>query len=183
MLSLTKELLVTAKVCVLILHRKGYSTMLGIVLAYRCHSWIGLFFWLLTSSRSWCGTSGTTKTCPRQAWWFTPLIPALRRQRQVNFWVRGQPGLQSKFQDSQGYTEKFCLRKKQNKNNKQQTNMSSGSWVQRTWCLQQQGLSFHLWEVPAIDCDVLRVSWTTLPNNLEAGFSCCSSRVQHCLTK
>jgi hypothetical protein len=31
-----------------------------------------------------------------------------------SFWVRGQPGLQSEFQDSQGYTEKPCL-KKQNK--------------------------------------------------------------------
>jgi hypothetical protein len=28
------------------------------------------------------------------------------------FWVRGQPGLQSKFQDSQGYTEKPCLEEK-----------------------------------------------------------------------
>jgi hypothetical protein len=48
-------------------------------------------------------------------WWRTPLIPALRRQRQADFWVRGQPGLQSEFQDSQGYTEKPCLEKqKQN---------------------------------------------------------------------
>jgi hypothetical protein len=38
------------------------------------------------------------------------LIPALGRQRQ-DFWVRGQPGLQSEFQDSQGYTEKPCLKK------------------------------------------------------------------------
>jgi hypothetical protein len=38
-------------------------------------------------------------------------IPALGRQRQVDFWVRGQPGLQSEFQDSQGYTEKPCLEK------------------------------------------------------------------------
>jgi hypothetical protein len=45
-------------------------------------------------------------------WWRTPLIPALGRQRQVDFLVRGQPGLQSGFQDSQGYTEKPCLRKK-----------------------------------------------------------------------
>ena len=37
------------------------------------------------------------------------------RQRQVNFWVRGQPGLQSKFQDGQGYTEKPCLKKKKEK--------------------------------------------------------------------
>jgi hypothetical protein len=26
-----------------------------------------------------------------------PLIPALGRQRQVDFWVWGQPGLQSEF--------------------------------------------------------------------------------------
>jgi hypothetical protein len=30
-------------------------------------------------------------------WWHTPLIPALGRQRQVDFWVQGQPGLQSEF--------------------------------------------------------------------------------------
>jgi hypothetical protein len=29
---------------------------------------------------------------------------------QEDFWVRGQPGLQSEFQDSQGYTEKPCLK-------------------------------------------------------------------------
>ena len=40
-----------------------------------------------------------------------PLIPALGGQRQADFWVRGQPGLQSEFQDSQGYTKKFCLKK------------------------------------------------------------------------
>jgi hypothetical protein len=45
-------------------------------------------------------------------WWRMPLIPALGRQRQVDFWVQGQPGLQSEFQDSQGYTEKPCLKKK-----------------------------------------------------------------------
>jgi hypothetical protein len=53
-----------------------------------------------------------------QAWWYTPLTPALRRQRQADFLVQGQPGLQSEFQDSQGYTEKPCL-KKQNKKTKQ----------------------------------------------------------------
>jgi hypothetical protein len=45
-------------------------------------------------------------------WWCTLLIPALWRQRQADFWVWGQPGLQSEFQDSQGYTEKFCLENK-----------------------------------------------------------------------
>jgi hypothetical protein len=47
-----------------------------------------------------------------------PLIPALGRQRQVDFGVLGQPGLQSKFQDSQCYTEKPCLKKPKNKNKK-----------------------------------------------------------------
>jgi hypothetical protein len=57
-------------------------------------------------------------------WWHTPLIPALGDrgvggQRQADFWVRGQPGLQSEFQDIQGYTEKPCLKKlKQNKTKK-----------------------------------------------------------------
>jgi hypothetical protein len=51
-------------------------------------------------------------------WWHMPLIPALGRQRQVGFWVRGQPGLQNEFQDSQGYTEKPCLEENNNNNNK-----------------------------------------------------------------
>jgi hypothetical protein len=49
-----------------------------------------------------------------------PLIPALRRKRKADFWVHGQPVLQSEFQDSQGNTEKPCLNKKQKtKTNKQ----------------------------------------------------------------
>jgi hypothetical protein len=47
-----------------------------------------------------------------------PLIPALGRQRQADFWVQGQPGLQSEFQDSQGYTEKPCLEKPKGKKKK-----------------------------------------------------------------
>jgi hypothetical protein len=38
---------------------------------------------------------------------------------QADFWVQGQPGLQSEFQDNQDYTEKPCLKKqKQNNTNK-----------------------------------------------------------------
>jgi hypothetical protein len=55
------------------------------------------------------------RTTARWAWWRMPLIPALGRQRQADFWVWGQPDLQSEFQDSQGYTEKPCLKKKKKK--------------------------------------------------------------------
>jgi hypothetical protein len=38
--------------------------------------------------------------------------PSTWEARQADIWVRGQPGLQSEFQDSQGYTEKPCLKNK-----------------------------------------------------------------------
>jgi hypothetical protein len=41
----------------------------------------------------------------------------------VDFWVQGQPGLQSEFQDSQGYTEKPCLEKKQKQKTKTKTKL------------------------------------------------------------
>jgi hypothetical protein len=44
-----------------------------------------------------------------------PLIPALRRQSQEDFCVPGQPGLQSEFQDNQGYTEKPGFKKSKKK--------------------------------------------------------------------
>jgi hypothetical protein len=59
---------------------------------------------------------------PGRMLWSTPLIPALRRQRQVDFWVQGQPGLQSEFQDSQDYTEKPYLEKNKTKQNKTKQN-------------------------------------------------------------
>jgi hypothetical protein len=40
---------------------------------------------------------------------------ALGRQRQADFWVWGQPGLQSEFQDSWDYSEKLCLEKPKRK--------------------------------------------------------------------
>ena len=47
------------------------------------------------------------------AWWSAPLVLALGRQRQAD---QGQCGLRSEFLDSQGYTEKPCLRKIKTKN-------------------------------------------------------------------
>jgi hypothetical protein len=45
------------------------------------------------------------------------------RGRQVSeFEVRDQPGLQSEFQDSQGYTEKPCLEKPKNQKEKEKIN-------------------------------------------------------------
>lgn len=38
--------------------------------------------------------------------WHTPLITAEAGRL---LWVRGQPGLQSKFQDRKRYTEKACM--------------------------------------------------------------------------
>jgi hypothetical protein len=46
-------------------------------------------------------------------WWHMTLIPTLWRKRQVDLQVQDQPGLQSEFQDRQGYTEKPCLIKTQ----------------------------------------------------------------------
>jgi hypothetical protein len=46
-------------------------------------------------------------------WAFNP--STLGGQRQADFWIRGQPGLQSEFQGSQGYTKKPCLKKKKKK--------------------------------------------------------------------
>jgi hypothetical protein len=39
--------------------------------------------------------------------------------------VRGQPGLQREFQDSQGYTEKPCLKNNNNQQQQQKTNQTN----------------------------------------------------------
>jgi hypothetical protein len=52
-------------------------------------------------------------------WWCTPLIPALGRQKQADFWVRGQPGLESEFQDSQVYKQRNPVSKNIKNPNKQ----------------------------------------------------------------
>jgi hypothetical protein len=81
------------------------------------HTTFGLFTY--SDSSSWDGDTHTQKEKKKMSWaWCTPLIPALVRQRQVDFCVRGQPGLQSEFQDSQGCTEKPCLRKPKKKKRK-----------------------------------------------------------------
>jgi hypothetical protein len=67
-----------------------------------------------------------------------PLIPALERQRQADFWVRGQPGLQSEFQDSQGYTEKPCLKK--NKEEEEDFSNCGPSAAAANWVEKRDGV-------------------------------------------
>lgn len=72
-------------------------------------------FFIKCCQDSWCFRADNI----RWSWvWRTPFIPALERQRQVDLWVGGQPGLQSQFQDSRGYKERSCLKNK-NKNQNQ----------------------------------------------------------------
>ena len=61
----------------------------------------------------------------------TAFIPALGRQRQADFWVWGQPGLQSEFHDSQGYTEKPCLKKQSKTKQKEWNNIFTNSTSDR----------------------------------------------------
>jgi hypothetical protein len=46
--------------------------------------------------------------------------------READFWVWGQPGLQSEFQDSQSYTEKPCLKQTNKQTNKNLYHKSNG---------------------------------------------------------
>jgi hypothetical protein len=86
-------------------------------------------------------TPPKSKAESRRARWRTPLIPALRRQRQADFWVRGQPGLQSEFRDSQGYTEKPCLKKqKTNKKKNQKLRAHTTTAPQESFNLYAEGL-------------------------------------------
>jgi hypothetical protein len=94
------------------------SQLLHIILCHMTAFWISAitidYILFLKSSRpAWATFWGSNFKMIRtsQSWWCMPLIPAPGRQRQVDFWVWSQPGLQSEFQDSQGYTEKPCLKK------------------------------------------------------------------------
>ena len=66
--------------------------------------------------------------------WPRPLIPALGRQRKADFWIQGQPGLQSEVQDSQGYTKKPCLEKQNNKKESYAFFFLSGEWNEVNLC-------------------------------------------------
>lgn len=63
-----------------------------------------------------------------EQWYLMPLIPAPRRQGHVDFseFKAIQPGLQSKFWDPQGYTEKPFLKNKIKQNRKEQLSTTQG---------------------------------------------------------
>lgn len=46
--------------------------------------------------------------------------PSTWKQRQMYFWIWGQPSVHNKFQDSQGYPEKPCLSQKNQKEPKEE---------------------------------------------------------------
>lgn len=66
--------------------------------------------------------------------------PALGRQRHMDLWVWGQPGLHSKFQNIQSYTEKHYLENKTKEIKK--THIKSSS----------QNPTRDDWEVPKVPC-------------------------------
>jgi hypothetical protein len=101
--------------------------------------------WKWLGTHSWRDSVGKKKKMGARRWWRMPLIPALGKQRQVDFWVWGQPDLQNKFQDSQGYTEKPCLggKKKTKQTNKQknQPNKQTNKQTKK----KRWGLSKRSW--------------------------------------
>ena len=60
----------------------------------------------------WCAFFGKMSLqISNLSWVCMLLVPGLRRQGTVDLWVQGQPNPRGKFQDSQDYTEKLCLKK------------------------------------------------------------------------
>jgi hypothetical protein len=96
------------------------------------------------------------KSCPPQVWWRTPLIPALSRKRQADFWVRGQPGLQSEFQDSQSYTEKPCLEKKQTNKKLNFSETAASKLESRRW--NANSFEDRKWKQTQA-CHISRINW------------------------
>jgi hypothetical protein len=61
------------------------------------------------------GSAVMSTYCSWMVVWYITSVSALRRQKPINLQVRGQPGLQIEYRDSQGYTEKPSLRKTKEK--------------------------------------------------------------------
>jgi hypothetical protein len=107
------------------------------------------------------GVEPVERRSESQAWWRTLLIPALRRQSQADFWIKGQPGLQSEFQDNKGYTEKPCLEKPKQKTNKknERRSVSAGYFSQPHYQLDRG--KTNMW-TEKLKC---RATWLLMARN------------------
>ena len=65
-------------------------------------------------------------------------------KRQADFWVQGQPGLHSEFQDSQGYTGRYFPEKQTNKQKKQKTKTKQQQ--QNDSAIQNEDISFFFFQ-------------------------------------
>ena len=66
-------------------------------------------------------------------------------RRQADFWVPGQPDLQSEFQNSQGCREKPCLRKKKRKKTKTKTKTKNPTTTKRKTNKRTKSLKKSRW--------------------------------------
>jgi hypothetical protein len=74
-----------------------YSTVLGV----------------LSSAPCACTSKRADVKCSKNSnpiWWCTLVIPALRRQREGNLGIRGQPWLHREYQARQGHVARPCLK-------------------------------------------------------------------------
>jgi hypothetical protein len=81
-----------------------------------------------------------------------------------SLWVQGQPGLQSEFQDIQGYIVTHCLKKAEKKEKKSYVNASLSAH-QRHFFLQQMRVNTEPWNQP-VDRE-----WETLEHSVLNGVS------------
>lgn len=84
-----------------------------------------------------------------QVWWYTLLISALRRQRQVYLWVQGHPDLQSESRTARALLHRKTLSGKTEPNQTEpnqtklnQTKPKSEGW-RDVWTIQSSGHSFR----------------------------------------
>jgi hypothetical protein len=68
--------------------------------------------WLAWTTAMWSSLPPCLRSTEIEGICYHTQLKCYQRQRQADFWGRGQPSLQSEFQDSQGYTEKAYLEKK-----------------------------------------------------------------------